>query len=64
MGISIYKIKKWTKMLTGRSISHVNQGMGKIYSKDDIRGYYNNLTEKVTLRKIGGGVTLCTDVDC
>lgn len=35
-------------MLTGKSISHVNQGVGKIYSKSDIKGYYNDLTEKVT----------------
>lgn len=35
-------------MLLGRSILHVNQNEGKIYSKDHIQGYYNNLTEKVT----------------
>lgn len=48
MGISIYKIKKWYKMLTGHSISHVNQGMGTCYSKTVVSGYYNDLTEKVT----------------
>ena len=31
MGISIYKIKKWYKMMTGKSISHVNQGV--VWSK-------------------------------
>ena len=34
-------------MLAGTSILHVNQGVGKIYSKNDIGGYYNDLTEKV-----------------
>ncbi len=48
MGISLYKIKKWCKMLTGKSISHVNQGVGTCYSKTEIAGYYNDLTEKVT----------------
>lgn len=35
-------------MLTGRSILHVNQGIGKQFSFSEIRGYYNDLTEKVT----------------
>lgn len=48
MSVSIYKIKKWYKMLTGQSISHVNQGMGTCYSKTVVSGYYNDLTEKVT----------------
>ena len=48
MSISIYKIKKWYKMMTGKSIYHVNQGVGTCYSKTEIAGYYNDLTEKVT----------------
>lgn len=48
MGISFYKIKKWYKMMTGKSISHVNQGVGTCYSKTEVAGYYNDLTEKVT----------------
>lgn len=48
MGISIYKIKKWYRMLAGKSISHVNQGVGTCYSKTEVAGYYNDLTEKVT----------------
>ena len=48
MSVSLYKIKKWYKMLTGQSISHVDQGVGICYSKEGIAGYYNNLTEKVT----------------
>ena len=48
MGVSIYKIKKWYKMLTGQSISHVSQGAGTCYSKTEVAGYYNDLTEKIT----------------
>lgn len=48
MGVSLYKIKKWYKMLAGKSISHVNQGVGTCYSKTEVAGYYNDLTEKVT----------------
>lgn len=38
---------KWLKMLLGKSDLHVNQGRGKIYSKEGIKGYYNDLTLKV-----------------
>lgn len=48
MAISIYKIKKWMKMLLGNSVYHVNQGEGKSYSITEVKGYYNDLTEKVT----------------
>ena len=48
MGVSLYKIKKWCRMLTGKSISHVNQGVGTCYSKTEVAGYYDDLTEKVT----------------
>lgn len=48
MGISLHKIKKWTNMIFGKSVYHVNQGVGQVYSKTDIAGYYNDLTEKVT----------------
>lgn len=48
MSVSLYKLKKWYKMLRGHSISHVNQGVGELYSPNEILGYYNDLTEKVT----------------
>lgn len=48
MAITFYKMIKWTKMLFGKSPYHVLQGEGKVYSKTQIEGYYNNLTEKVT----------------
>lgn len=48
MSINMQKIKKWANMMMGKSSYHVNQDEGKIYSKTEIKGYYNNLTEKVT----------------
>lgn len=41
--------KRWFNMLTGKSVFHVKQGIGKYYSKDDIKGYYNDLTGKVIM---------------
>ncbi len=63
MSISLYKIKKWTKMLLGKSIHHVLQDEGKIYSKDEIRGYYNNLTGKVTRSGLEGNIIPKSFVD-
>jgi len=37
------------KMLLGKSVEHVHQGTGKVYSKSEMKGYYNDLTEKVTM---------------
>lgn len=42
------QIKRWYLMLTGKSIWHVNQDIGKCFQKNKLEGYYNNLTEKVT----------------
>ena len=50
MAITVYNVKKWIKMLRGKSIAHVNQNLGKSFSKDEVKGYYNNLTEKVTFQ--------------
>lgn len=44
----MFQPKRWYKMLTGNSVWHVNQDLGRCFSKDEIRGYYNNMTEKVT----------------
>ncbi len=48
MSVNLQKIKKWTNMVLGKSSYHVNQDEGKFYSKTGIKGYYNNLTEKIT----------------
>lgn len=47
MGINTYKIKKWYLMLTGKSLLHVPQGLGKAFVPGELKGYYNDLTEKV-----------------
>lgn len=44
----MHQISRWYLMLTGKSVWHVNQDIGKCFAKDEIRGYYNNMTEKVT----------------
>ena len=48
MGVSFYRIKKWFRMITGRSILHVDQGVGSQFIPGELKGYYNDLTEKVT----------------
>lgn len=63
MAISIYKLKKWTKMLMGTSISHVNQGEGRCYRSDSVGGYYNDLTEKVSKRELSDEVLPMTTID-
>lgn len=47
MAVNLYNIKKWFKMLNGTSVLHVNQNMGTLFIPGEIRGYFNNLTEKV-----------------
>ena len=56
MSVNIHLIKKWTSMMLGKSISHVNQGIGRVYSKDHIAGFYNDLTEKVYKRNCNSDV--------
>ena len=36
-------------MLTGKSVWHVNQDVGKFFKTGEVGGYYNNLTEKVSM---------------
>lgn len=47
MSLSKSNIQRWYNMLTGKSIWHVNQSIGEFFSVNEVRGYYNNLTEKV-----------------
>ena len=48
MALNKNSIVRWYKMITGQSVWHVNQDIGKFFSADSVRGYYNNMTEKVT----------------
>jgi hypothetical protein len=45
-------MKRWAKMLTGKSSFHVKQDVGKFYSKVEIKGYYNDMTNKVSNKTI------------
>lgn len=49
MGLSgkIALIKRWLKIVTRQNCVAIKQGEGKNYSKDEIAGYYNDLTGKV-----------------
>ena len=49
-------------MISGNSVHHVSQDEGGVYSKDSVRGYYNNLTEKVTRFPVGDGEVSKTKV--
>ena len=40
-------IKRWSNILLNKNCVAVRQGEGKIYSKENISGYYNDLTGKV-----------------
>ncbi|MDO4169016.1 MAG: D-glucuronyl C5-epimerase family protein [Lachnospiraceae bacterium] len=40
-------LKKWRNMLKNESVFHVNQAEGKYYSVTKLKGYYNDLSEKV-----------------
>ena len=47
--MKIFKLmKRWVKMFTGKSSFHVKQDIGRLYSKNEIKGYYNDLTNKVS----------------
>lgn len=49
MSVSIYQLKRWIKMLSGKSPEHVVQDTGKCFSTKCIRGYYNDLSGKVDI---------------
>ncbi len=44
----MYMLMKWRKMLAGRSVFHVDQGAGRYYAKNEVKGYYNDLRGKVS----------------
>lgn len=49
MAVTIFQISRWYKMLIGKSAWHVNQNVGEYFSSHELCGYYNNMTEKVTI---------------
>lgn len=50
MSISVFNLKYWLNMISGKSINHVEQNLGKhISAVGKPEGYYNDLTQKVLL---------------
>lgn len=47
MGVSIYNMKRWAKMLSGKSIYHVEQNIGRVFVVEELKGYFNDMTQKV-----------------
>ena len=50
MGLSVYNIKKWAKMFAGKSVLHVGQSMGQAFEVNELKGYFNDLTQKVLMQ--------------
>lgn len=38
---------KWLKMLCGKDVLHVEQGLGSMFVPGALKGYYNDMTDKV-----------------
>ena len=51
MALNLFQVKRWIKMISGRSIEHVNQDIGRSFDKEEVKGYYNNLIDKVLFQK-------------
>ena len=47
MAVSKYQLKKWANRYLLKRKTALQQGVGKVYSVTEIKGYYNDLTEKV-----------------
>lgn len=45
-------MKRWGKIIFGKNLVAINQGIGKVYSIDRLEGYYNDLTGKVSNKAI------------
>ena len=44
--ITITHIKRWLNLLIGNSYYHQPQNIGKLYNAHEIKGYFNDLTQK------------------
>nr|WCG92637.1 hypothetical protein [Lactococcus lactis] len=57
-------LKRWFNMVTGKSSFHVKQGEGKYFSKYEIKGYYNDLTNKVSNKTVidSNGIPINTTI--
>ena len=48
MAVTRYQLKKWFRKYILRTQKSFRQGIGTVYSRDEVKGYYNDLREKVT----------------
>ena len=57
-------MKRWMNMLSGKSAFHVEQGKGKSYSKTELKGYYNDLTNKISDKTVldANGIPINTTI--
>lgn len=46
--MKIAMFKRWMSMLTGTTVVAVEQKIGKVYSLTEIKGFYNDFTNKIT----------------
>lgn len=51
MSLTLHNIVKWSKMVTGHNVLHVNQAVGQNYVPGRLEGYFNDLTQKVLNNK-------------
>lgn len=47
MAVSLYQWKKWARRFVFNRKNALQQGVGQCYSVTELKGYYNDLTEKV-----------------
>ena len=63
MSFNFHLLKKWTNMVLGKSIYHVDQGIGKFYSKEKVAGFYNDLRDKVHKRNDSADIPMTVTDD-
>ena len=63
MSFNLHLLKKWTNMVLGKSIYHVDQGKGQFYSKEQVSGFYNDLRDKVHKRNDSADIPMTVTDD-
>ena len=53
MAVTKYQLQKWIKKYVLKTQQGFRQGVGQIYSVNEVKGYYNDLREKVTDKPLG-----------
>ena len=50
MALTLHNIKYWASMLAGDSVNHAPQGLGSQFIPNKLKGYFNDLRNKVILQ--------------